>query len=458
MSININKFNNFADYTTGNKPVGECCVSQIGNDTIYDGVNVVLKKEQLGNDDVCLVAKDSINGDIVYIPVATYNSATFDSDRYALKDYIRFGQSLGRQILIHKEEGLNTIWVTWNRYQIVPDLTANGGFTATITINGTAKANTVSWNAGDTLASVIDQWTEIVATYLPKPVAGTLYSDGTTPCINVTTGGYTNSTLTLSNATGATLYDLSEVCAINGVLQTASHRTWQAQSVAAMFPSLGFNAATTTCYSNAGYNKQYRCIVNKEKGLSYWRTSGNAAYKTEAGIEIMKEAAFDACNGSGVAEQQALYDKYDGSYEAYIEGQMVSLNDSHKTSVEYLSYDNGNEQTQLIAGIETIDFDGQEIPAYPAAANAASKNDSDFGISYLPSCHDIALFMNDSRFSLINRGFTILGGATKLQLDRYYWAVAEYSASSAWVYYGTNGTLNNYNKYNFNRVRFLASV
>lgn len=36
-------------------------------------------------------------------------------------------------------------------------------------------------------------------------------------------------------------------------------------------------------------------------------------------------------------------------------------------------------------------------------------------------------------------------------------AVAEYNANNAWIYNGTNGTLNNNNKYNNNRVRFLDS-
>ena len=460
MGININKYNSREDYLAdGNKPQGKCLVSQIMSDVKYDGKNVMLRKGQMESVEVCLVVKEIATGEIFYIPLSTYDSATFDTTKYAFKDFVRYGSCLGKELLIHKNEHESCNWAIFNRYQIVCDLTQDGGFTATITINGAAKTNTVAWQAGDTLQSVIDQFRVTVSTHLPKPVAGTLYSDEETACINVTTGGYSNSTLTLSNNTGATLHDLSLYCKINGVEQTEAHRTWQALNVSALFPALGFNAANTACYARNGFNKQYRCGVNRAKFKQYFSASGAAEYKTENGNEIMKESVFNALADSEVEAQKALYDKYHGSYDEYIDGQMIQLNDTHKDGHEYQSHGNGAEQTWLISDITTVDFDGTWIAAFTAANRAASITDEDFGRTHLADNYEIALFMSDECLSQINEAFSIIGG-TKVNLSNsnYYWGVAEYNAYIARIFYGTDGNLNYGLKYGSSRVRFLASV
>ena len=61
--INIQKYNNLADYTQDqSRPANECAVSQIDNGVKYDGVNVILKGNQLDENDVCCVFIDTLTG------------------------------------------------------------------------------------------------------------------------------------------------------------------------------------------------------------------------------------------------------------------------------------------------------------------------------------------------------------------------------------------------------------
>src|SRR5574344_842297 len=61
--INIQKYNNLADYTQDkSRPADECAVSQIDNGVKYDGVNVILKGNQLDENDVCCVFIDTLTG------------------------------------------------------------------------------------------------------------------------------------------------------------------------------------------------------------------------------------------------------------------------------------------------------------------------------------------------------------------------------------------------------------
>ena len=63
--INIQKYNSLNDYLQDqSRPAGECAVSQIGNTIKYDGVNVILKENQLNEDSVCSVFIDTLTGEM----------------------------------------------------------------------------------------------------------------------------------------------------------------------------------------------------------------------------------------------------------------------------------------------------------------------------------------------------------------------------------------------------------
>lgn len=442
MSINVNKYNKRSDYMTdNNRPTDECCVSQVDSNVVYNGVNVMLKEDQLRHELVCVVVKDALDGVLYYIPIETYRPAKLDTERYTVQTYIFYGIEAGKKMMMHKHNVGDLMWGQFNRYKIEVDTTAAGGFSWSVTINGTAKSGTVEWAANDTIDSIVAQMQSgAVATYLVfSHVEGEDF-------IRVRKGGYSDSAFTITNATGATRVDLSIYTKVNGVQQAETHRDWQAKSVSAMFPGLGYLSASSTLYAKNGYNLAYRTGGNLRRYKAYWRTNGSATWVAESSVDRMSAAAFAQCaDGTiGGADGIALYEKYNGSWDEYMAAGMINLNDIRRNGMEFRSYDNGSEQNAILASITTMDFDGNYIQAYPAASKAAETL-IDGQPGALPTVHEIGVFMEDEKFAKINQALAAIGG-TALSITGYYWGVAEYAAGTSWNYNGYTGCIDGYVK------------
>ena len=452
-NLNLNKYANQAAYNADTRPANENCVSLVGQKLVYDGVNIILKRTQLRRDDVCLVFWDNVDSDYVFIPIETYVASKLDTTRYAVQNYVRFTRSLGRDVVMHKD-ATSGMWAEFNRYKLECDTTASGGFTWAVTINGTAKGGTVTWGAGDTLDSIVTQMNTqgAVSTYLVFA-----HNSGEN-FIRITKGGYSYSVFAITSVTGATLTDLSKYTKVAGTLQTETHRDWQAQDTAALFPASGFLPANAVQYARNGYNLSWMCGGNLARYKAYYGSNGSSTYIAESTVGArMTAAAFAALNNSGVAEQQALYDKYSGSWDAYMEASMVAIDDEHTNGIEYQSYADGDKQSQFLASVTTMDFDGTYIPAYPAAYNAAQKTDTRGAITKwnLPTEHELAVHMEDAAFAKINTAMAAISG-TALSNTAYYWSVARYYSYYAWLYNGYYGRLDYGSLANGFTVRPLA--
>ena len=452
-NLNLNKYADKTAYNSDTRPAGECAVSLVGSEVVYDGVNVILKLNQLRRDDVCLVFWDTVNLEYVFVPVETYSASTFDTTRYTLQNFVRFTRSMGRDVVIHKDALSSAIWAEFNRYKLSCTTSASGGFTWSVVINGTTKGGTVTWSAGATLDSIVSQMNTqgTVSTYL------VFSHESGEDFIRIRKGGYSYSVFTISNATGATLTDLSLNTKVGGVAQTQAHRDWQTQDTAALFPASGFLPANSVQYARNGYNLSWMCGGNLARYKAYYDANGSSTYVAESTVAArMKSSAFAALNGSGVAEQQALYDKYGGSWDAYMAASMVQIDDQHTNGIEYQSYNDGDKQTQFLASVTTEDFDGSYIPAYPIAYAAAQKTDTRGVLTFnLPTEHEMAVFMEDSVFAKINAAMSVLSG-TALSNTAYYWSVARFHSASSWLYDGNNGKLNNNGLYTSCSGRALA--
>lgn len=421
--------------------------------------NVYVPEADLTDDEVAIVVKNTASGELRYAPYTAVEASAIENGGYTLKPYLRFTRGKNsKPVFMHKDQTSGS-WAEFNRYRLVCDTSAPGGFDWAVTINGAAKSGTVSWQAGDTLDSILAQLTpQGVSTYLVfAHVSGEEF-------IRITQGGYSNSTFTLSNNTGATLTDLSFYTKIGDVQQTETHRDWQAMNVDAMFPSLGFLAANTVQYAVNGYNLSHMCGGNETQYKAYYRTNGASSYLAENAVSNrMSEAAFNAMDGSGNADAQALYDKYDGSWDAYMEASMVAIDDANANGIEYQSYDNGDTQTLALASVTTMDFDGSYIPAFPCAAHVQSITDTDVanGKFNMNTEHELAVFMRDAKLDAINSAFDVLiaAGLTATKLSRtayYYWSVARYYSYSAWFYTLDYGRLYTYTLYFGLAARALA--
>lgn len=455
MPININKYNSHEAYAAdGNRPADESCVSLVAGDVVYNGVNVILDETQLSAKSVTIVVLDNVDGEKKYIPIETYLASKLDTSRYTVQNYFLFGKTNGKKLFMHKGYTGSFIWAERNLYKITCDTTAAGGFTWAVSVNGAAKGSTVEWAQGDTLDSIVAQMTsQAVEYYLDiTHVAGEDF-------IRVAKGGWEYSVLTLSSVTGATLIDLSLYTKVNGVQQAETHRDWQTQAVHDLFPSSPVITANSAQYAKNGYNLSYACGGNLERFKAFYRTNGNAGWVAETSADHMKEEAFNSCADGTLGGEDgiALYNKYGGSWDAYMESRMIQIDDTHTGGIEYQSYDNGTEGSHFLASVTTMDFDGSYIPAYPAAYSAAGVTiDGQQGC--LPTEHEMALFMEDERLARINKAITALGG-TPISITDYIWGVAEYAGYFSWFYIGYFGLLDTYGKYGRNGVRpVLASA
>lgn len=456
MSININKYNTHEAYAVdSDRPLDESCVSLVVNSVVYDGKNIVKTESQLGQKEVCMIVKDLVDNAIKYVPVRTFDANTFDTTRYLLKDWLRYGECKGKQLKVYKTNNGSPTWAAPNRYKInfVEDNFRTGGFHWAITINGTAKSGDCSWDSEVTIASaasrVISQINAVQAN-MASYVEGDDF-------VRITVSSYSNSTLTLTDIVDdcVKLDDLSVHVKINGVEQAQTHRTFMAQSVASLFPDLGYLPANSTQYGVNGLNMSNFAGGSLAKYKSYYRTSGSAEWKAET-VGRMNEATFNQCaDGTiGGANGIALYNKYDGSWDAYMEAGMIKIDDSHAAGVEYKNYDNGAEQNASLCQVTTMTFDGSYVPAYTAPSAAAAISDADLGgAAHLPNNHEMALMMEAQTYADIRLGLGYLSGSTLLSNSTSYWLVSEYAADVAWFYYGPLGTLYYYGKGDTNAVR-----
>lgn len=449
---NIFKYADKSAYVADtSRPAHESSVSYDGEGVHYDSKNPLLPWGSRGVAPIgSIVVKDGGSGAKFLIPAERYDSASLDP---ALKvmDVVKMGDCNGKTIFIHKGISSSLQWAINAMYKIECDTTESGGFDWAITINGAAKTGNVTWSEGATIASIVSQINAVVSG---------MAVDKTT-FVGISVSSYSDSTLTLTNNTGATLTDLTTKCKVGGVLQAETHRTWQSVAVNTLFPSLGFATQSSALYAKNGYNLSYACGANFAKFKAYYSVSGSATYQAESATNHMNKACWDGLAESEVAEQVALYNKYGGDYDAYLGARMMQLDDTHVGGADYLSYDNGKAMTDKLASITTQDLDGNWVCAYPSANychNVFVSGDEDFarGSFYMPSVHEVGLFMDDSNFAKINAGLTKIGG-TLLSITGYYWSVAEYNGGNAWFYYGGNGGFTSNIKNGASSVRSLLA-
>jgi len=424
---------------------------------LFSAERFLLYESELGNYEVALVYKDNLSGMLKYLPMRSIDKRSqIDAVRYFEKPVVRFHRGKnGRAVGMHKNALAAKTWAAPNKYRLYIDTTTDGSLNFAVTINGSEKTGTVTWTAGDTLSQIASRFTGTSSYFVVTTASGENF-------IRVSQLSYNNTTFTISNVSGtASVEDLSKYVRINGVQQSEVHRTFMAQDVTTMFPNLGFLAANTRQYAESGINLSYRCIANETRAKYYYGTSGSGhggvdSYLAEDAVSgRMSQAGFASLNNDGNATHQALYDKYDGDWNAYMDASRVMIDDTHSNGIESQSYDNGDTQTSALVSVTTMDFTGTYVAAFPAAEAARSVTDGDIGGFNMPTNHEIAVFMRDVNFTEINTAIALLGG-TALSNSTYYWSVAQYKSYTAWFFYGNYGCLDYSYKYNADYGRALA--
>lgn len=445
---NIHQYANQSDYAAAiDRPNNESNISLVGNTVVADGVNVVVAYKACNLQKGDAIAYDTVKGKVVGIKNPL--SSALDTTRFLIFGYY-YGCSSGKGNVLAKGN-VNQLWAQSHLYTITPTLTANGGFKFTCSINGSSKSGTISWSANDTLASVISQ----INTAAGTTIAATI--TGVSGVIGITINSYTNANFSITEATGAVLDVLSKYVTIDGVAQTETARSFQATLVNSLFPSLGYAGATTESRMKNGGNGGYLAGGNLAKYMAYYQTNGASEYKAETSSEApINKATFEGF-ATATGDAKALYDKYNGSWAAYMANRMADSENMSPTAVSMMYYDNGDEMTAKLASVMTKGLDGSWIPAYPAAYYAHNYSVADIPVAaagkwHLNTTRDITEFMEDTAYAAINKSANATGG-TALSNTGYYWSVSEYSNYNAWLYSGYSGTLYGYYKYHSSQVR-----
>lgn len=445
---NIHQYANQSDYAAAiDRPNNESNISLVGNTVVADGVNVVVAYKACNLQKGDAIAYDTVKGKVVGIKNPL--SSALDTTRFLIFGYY-YGCSSGKGNVLAKGN-VNQLWAQSHLYTITPTLTANGGFKFTCSINDSSKSGTISWSANDTLASVISQ----INTAAGTTIAATI--TGVSGVIGITINSYTNANFAITEATGAVLDVLSKYVTIDGVAQTETARSFQATLVNTLFPSLGYTGATTESRMKNGGNGGYRAGGNLARYMAYWQTNGKSTYVAETSSDDpINKATFEGF-ATATGDAKALYDKYNGSWAAYMANRMADSENMSPTAVSMMYYDNGDEMTAKLASVMTKGLDGSWIPAYPAAYYAHNYSVADIPVAaagkwHLNTTRDITEFMEDTAYAAINKSANATGG-TALSNTGYYWSVSEYYGSNAWFYNGRSGTLNDYIKFTSYQVR-----
>lgn len=484
MSNYLFRYSSFDSYNSSSpeRSAEYSTVSFDGTNLHYDGVNVRIPLAMVDYPPVSIVVENTNANSVEFgerflIPYETFDASSLGSD-YNVLDFVCFGKRDGALLFIHKDDakaGTGLQWAIPSYYIITPDLTGAGSFTFNVNRSGKQwrpngdesgqNKAVVSWEANATISSVAATMGACLSTD-GTTAFGTanVTADTVNNTLKVKVEGHSLSTMIVDG--DATLTDLSKDTYFMGsAMDSDVSRLFQSNTLQGIFGSFTngagvaerwFPPATTVEYAKNGYNLSYMCAGNLTKFIAYYTTNGSASYVAEDSQTPMKAEVFNDCI-EGSDEAKALYNKYGGSYEAYMAARMYEQENRRLNGINYISYSNGLTVTERLASVESRDLSGEYIPAYPAAWESYQVVDDKWGHFHLPTNEELAMFVEDSLYAKINGALDKLRtyglSVTNLSNAFAYWSCGEYGVTTAWYYYGSVGRLYRDNKFFRFRVR-----
>ena len=383
-------------------------------------------------------------------------------------------------------------------YRLEIDNTANGSITfSAASGNASVASTTILWSAGDTMASIIAQFTALNTTYI---TFGAL-DDG--KGVGLEIGGYGANTLTVSGTpTGCTVIDCSGLAmlkshnaniAVGGnyipgagytFIGEGTHHNFCGASAQSILGAT-VKAPNPACIANDGFNYSYRVGVNFAKFKAWASTSGDDTYYDdgEGGTDesvghVMKKSRFDTevtnytgsdahrlgmkdyythllTDQSGAyaelrEEYVACYGNMTDMYDGYLMSHCMDLAAATGTTADLRNY--GMTQTQAKADCLNVNYNYKFIPAYPPEYNAQQygKTSEGFlpGNYYHPEPGDIGLMFRDDVMAIINENVTTVGAGTQLNNSLNRGSCADYSGNRSWCFNGSNGCFSYTYRYN----------
>ena len=460
---NLFLYKNKAGYNSAtDRPAQQSSVSYDGQETIVDGKNVILPfkpaNAQMGD----MVVFDTIDNCRKILKWKTYHAGTFDSSRYIMGKALYFGAQNGKGIWagIENAVSVSKMWAEKCYFRLTGiNVSAAGSFTFKTYYSWASHPdNVVSWDAGATLASIVAtiNGLGLSASYFKAAVL----ADGTGIGIWVNYPTTDNVSSIFSITAGGEGINVEYMNKYNG-----QDVVWQYVATSTIIP--GRTPAKNVLRRNG--LSTYWGGSHFAKFVDYFGTNGKAEYAPETSASPMNRATFNALAESLVEEEKALYDKYNGSYEEYMEGAMALCETAR--DIMSVSYDDAAYQSSLLGQVMTKDYDNNVIPAFPAAyyahiygVNAAVPTGFETGKWGLPTTYQMVKLielvgLNANNKTDFNRAIDKFNAAGNFYGSGYYfWTCAECSAYHSFYYDGTYGCLSINNKNNTCSVRPVLAL
>ena len=446
---NIFNYKSRADYNAAtDRPAQQSSVSFDGSDTIYDGVNVLLPNYECNAAMGDALVYDTVDKCHKILKWRTYNAGTFESSRYIFARGSFYGARYGQGLWTAWEDAGSFKYSAGSYFRLTGmDLSQAGSFTFN-SYHGWADHTgiVISWEAGATYADIV---ASLKASAINKSyfLPGVL-KDGTGIGLDV------------EYPTIATVSRIFSVTAQSGGAENLAVQYMNQYNGVDVVWQYVTNSTIIEGAAASGSVLRRSGLVYSWGGLTprfydYYSVSGKADYQSEGTGSPMSKAGFEALATSTVDEQLALYNKYNGSYAEYIEGQKITLDTARGIMGNY--YDS-LKQTRLLGSIMTLNYDNEVIPAFPQAyaimhygVNAGITTGFEAGCWSDPNTIQLCDLMlavgynsNDKRE--LNLALDKFNSAGNIYNSNYYCSSAEYSAGSYYACYGYYGYLNNYGK------------
>jgi hypothetical protein len=183
----------------------------------------------------------------------------------------------------------------------------------------------------------------------------------------------------------------------------------------------------------------------------------------------MRASVWNALASSGDATHKALYDKYNGSYDAYLRAKMVDA--CNLKGVIGLYNAKEKELTNALASCTFIGADGTTKPVYPSAYKCGffgiATDDYSTGFEvgnwHMLSPKDIAIAFQGDNLALINLSHCAMSvstsGANYQPFDvKRCWSLPDGNAEYAWGFNHSFGCLGIFIKYYAYQVRPVLAL
>lgn len=281
-----------------------------------------------------------------------------DFDRTTLPDnlvngrMVFYGNMGGKACFVGVEELGSKMFAQYSRYKLTGFDLENGG-TAKITANNFVCE--FSYDAGATYATIAAAMTAAKTGDYRNYVLIEALADG----IGIKTWP-TDMTVVSGGLTGAFLKAIkADNTEVDGKV------SWDTLAHYCDLTEIGYNAMDMMGKDGTGR-------LHKKQYISYMTASGSSEFGDEY-TKFMNQATFNSCEDGtvGGADGIALYNKYNGDYNAYAnvcaDLRMINYDAQYKTA-ETLR--DGEKATNELAAVMMYDFDGSIIEAFPAAYTA----------------------------------------------------------------------------------------